>query len=162
MLVFKGFSGNYIGTSDSDVIEDKRGFLADAVHKTVYAGGTLRGADFGPYGSEWNDVFVAGSGKSYFEGGMGRDTYVVDGSLESEVYIDDITSFGLNSLLELKKFIKVAGGFKDAAKTIVDPEADFPIYEAAEELVKADCSSLMDLIKGERADRIVIKHCPAR
>lgn len=160
VLVFKGFSGNYIGTSDSDVIEDKRGFLADAVHKTVYAGGTLRGADFGPYGSEWNDVFVAGSGKSYFEGGMGRDTYVVDGSLESEVYIDDITSFGLNSLLELKKFIKVAGGFKDAAKTIVDPEADFPIYEAAEELVKADCSSLMDLIKGERADRIVIKHCP--
>ena len=114
VLVFKGFSGNYIGTSDSDVIEDKRGFLADAVHKTVYAGGTLRGADFGPYGSEWNDVFVAGSGKSYFEGGMGRDTYVVDGSLESEVYIDDITSFGLNSLLELKKFIKVAGGFKDA------------------------------------------------
>ena len=81
VLVFKGFSGNYIGTSDSDVIEDKRGFLADAVHKTVYAGGTLRGADFGPYGSEWNDVFVAGSGKSYFEGGMGRDTYVVDGSL---------------------------------------------------------------------------------
>ena len=26
--------------------------------------------------------------------------------------------------------------------------------------MKADCSSLMDLIKGERADRIVIKHCP--
>ena len=160
VFVFKGFSDNYIGTSDSDVIEDKRSFLADAVHKTVYAGGTLRGADFGPYGSEWNDVFVAGSGKSYFEGGMGRDTYVVDGSLDSEVYIDDITSFGLNSLLELKKFIKVAGGFEDAAKTIVDPEADFPVFEAVEELVKADCSSLVDLVKGERADRIVIKHCP--